>query len=166
MKLTSLTQVVRYGFLLSAITSVNALAQTENTPDTKKIERIMVTGQKYDRELQETTSSVHVLTAKELEQQNITDIHEVLDRTANVTSNGTSFNIRGINAFSVSGGGSSSLASIYIDGAVQSHRTVQNSALSVWDVAQVEILRGPQSTLQGRNTLAGAIIVRTTEPSL
>lgn len=36
----------------------------------------------------------------------------------------------------------------------------------MWDVQQIEILRGPQSTLQGLNALAGAVIVQTAEPTM
>ena len=40
-----------------------------------------------------------------------------------------------------------------------------SGVLDMWDVRQVEILRGPQSTLQGRNTLAGAVVINTEDPS-
>lgn len=36
---------------------------------------------------------------------------------------------------------------------------------SPWDVEQIEVLRGPQSTTQGRNTMAGAIVVNTKDPT-
>ena len=149
-------------FTFTAITShQTALAEDNN----QEYERIMVTGQKITRTLQETPASIAVFSAEKIDQQNLGEISEVLFETANVqsTSNG-SFNIRGIDAFNVSGSGSSALASVYIDAAALPERLIRNG-FSTWDASQIEVLRGPQSTLQGRNALAGAIIMTTAAPS-
>lgn len=91
----------------------------------------------------------------------------MLDRTPNLTvdANRTSFSIRGVDASDVSGGGYGALASVYVDGAVLPQKALSAGPLDLFDVSQVEIFRGPQSTVQGRNALAGAIIIRTTDPS-
>lgn len=151
--------------LFGALSCVSATTYSQDTDSAADLEKIIVTGQKYDRGLQETPASVRVITARDIEEENINNLDDVLDRTANVTSLERGFNIRGIDAFSVSGGGSSFLASVYVDGAVMPERAIQHDGLSTWDVNQVEILRGPQSTLQGRNALAGAIIMRTQDPT-
>ncbi|MBM7072607.1 TonB-dependent receptor [Shewanella sp. 202IG2-18] len=54
---------------------------------------------------------------------------------------------------------------IYVDDAVLPYRMIQQGAFNDWDVNQVEVLRGPQSTLQGRNALAGAIWITTEQPT-
>ena len=143
-----------------------ASSQTVQAEDNnQEYERIMVTGQKITRTLQETPASIAVFSAEKIEQQNLGEISEVLFETANVHSTGNgSFNIRGIDAFNVSGSGSSALASVYIDAAALPERIIRNG-FSTWDASQIEILRGPQSTLQGRNSLAGAIVMTTTAPS-
>lgn len=64
----------------------------------------------------------------------------------------------------MSGSGTSALASVYIDAAALPERIIRNG-FSTWDASQIEILRGPQSTLQGRNSLAGAIVMTTAAPS-
>lgn len=52
---------------------------------------------------------------------------------------------------------------MYVDGATGSFNANQGAS-NLWDVNQVEILRGPQSTVQGRNVLAGALIINTADP--
>lgn len=128
---------------------------------------IIVTGEKANRTLQDTPASVAVTTKQTIVDQNIYNIYDVLDRTPNLSTVGsrTSFSIRGIDAFNVSGGGDGALASIYVDGAVLPQIALEAGPLDLYDIAQVEVFRGPQSTVQGRNALAGAIIIRTTDPS-
>ena len=130
--------------------------------DTTKIEKIMVKGQKIDRTLQETPASVAVITSQTIERENLNDFYDVLARTPNASgTDGSGFNIRGIDAFGVTDGGTGGLASVYVDGAPVPYRMMQQGAFSTWDISQVEILRGPQSTLQGRNSLAGAVVMKT-----
>lgn len=128
---------------------------------------IIVTGQKTNRTLQETPASVAVVTSESISNQNLLSVYDILERTPNlaVDGNKTTFSIRGIDAFSVSGGGDGALASIYLDGAVMPRTALTAGPLDLYDIAQVEVFRGPQSTVQGRNALAGAVIIRTTDPS-
>lgn len=130
-------------------------------------DEIIVTGEKSKRTLQDTPASVAVTTKETITQQNILSVYDVLDRTPNLAVNAdrSSFSIRGIDAFSVVGGGDGALASVYIDGAVLPQQALSIGPLDLYDIAQVEVFRGPQSTVQGRNALAGAVIVRTTDPT-
>ncbi|GIU13447.1 TonB-dependent receptor [Shewanella sp. c952] len=164
-KLNPITNAIRFGLIIPAsLTCLSVIAK--DSIDTTNIERIMVTGQKIARTVQETTTSVAVLTEKQMEQENINDFREVLINTANThTTQNRSFSIRGIDGFNVSGGGNSFLASVYVDGAPLPERMIYGGAFSTWDAKQVEVLRGPQSTLQGRNALAGAIIMTTQTPT-
>lgn len=127
---------------------------------------IVVTGEKSKRTLQDTPASVAVTTKEIITQQNIISVYDLLDRTPNLAVNAdrSSFTIRGIDAFRVVGGGDGALASVYIDGAVLPEPALAMGPLDLYDIAQVEVFRGPQSTVQGRNALAGAVIVRTTDP--
>ena len=128
-----------------------------------EIEEILVTGQKVSRSLQDTTDSVAVMSSEMMDDQVVLSMDDVLQQTANVSVQpGRSFTIRGIDAFTVSGdgGGNGGLASVYLDNAPLPYRMVQKSGFSTWDIRQVEVLRGPQSTLQGRNSLAGAIVAQ------
>ncbi|MBP7340618.1 TonB-dependent receptor [Niveispirillum sp.] len=128
---------------------------------------IIVTGEKVARSLQDTAASVAVTTGQRLEEENIQSLQEIIQRTANMaeTYGSSGFTIRGIADRGVSGGGDAPLATIYLDGAALPDGIVGAGPTDTWDLAQIEIFRGPQSTLQGLNALAGAIVLRSQDPT-
>ena len=144
-----------------------ANAPANQSGDQESTGEIIVTGQKSSRTLQETPASVAVTTNQTITNQNLLTVYDVLERTPNlsISGNRTTFSIRGIDAFNVSGSGDGALASVYLDGAVLPETALYSGPLDLYDIAQVEVFRGPQSTVQGRNALAGAVIIRTTDPS-
>ncbi|MEM6898271.1 MAG: TonB-dependent receptor, partial [Pseudomonadota bacterium] len=127
---------------------------------------IIVTGQKISRSLQDTQASVAVIDERSILDKNFQDIDDVLNQTANVASlfDGSSFSIRGLQNSGAGAGSSSDVAAIFIDGVFIPSRLLGAGAFSLWDVGSVEIFRGPQSTIQGRNSLAGAVIINTVDP--
>ncbi|MEM1439193.1 MAG: TonB-dependent receptor [Pseudomonadota bacterium] len=134
-----------------------------------EIEEILVTGQKVDRTLQETTASVSVFTEFAILDQNLTSIYDALNQTANVAGlfGDRGFSIRGLaNGGASPGDQTSDVSAVYLDGAFVPNSLYFGDGLNLWDIAAVEIFRGPQSTIQGRNALAGAIVARTVDPSL
>lgn len=132
-----------------------------------QVDQVVVTGEKASRSVQDTVTSVAVTTARTIEREQIRDFYDVVAKTANMseTYGKSGFTIRGVANNNVSGGGTGGLATVYVDGAAIPERAMYGGPLDMWDVGQVEIFRGPQSTLQGRNALAGAVIVRTTDPT-
>lgn len=126
---------------------------------------IIVTGTKRAESLQKVEASVAVTTAEKIEQQSLFNVNDILLRTANVSTAGS----RSLNSLSIRGvaltgnGGTGTTANVYVDGAPNS-RNSNEGAQNLWDVGQVEILRGPQSTVQGRNALSGAVVINTTDP--
>ena len=152
--------------LAALLTALCASSVHAENSSPQEIEEIVVTGTKISRSLQDTPTSVAVFDAGTIEDQNIINIQDVIDRTANLTtSDGNRFNIRGIDSLNVSGAGLADLATIYIDGSPLPRDATLNGPLDVWDLDQIEIFRGPQSTLQGRNSLAGAVVLNTAEPT-
>lgn len=131
------------------------------------VEAVVVTGEKTSRSLQQTVTSVAVTTAARIERENIQTFYDVVARTANMseTYGKTGFTIRGVSNMNVSGGGTGGLATVYVDGAALPIEAVYGGPLEMWDIGQVEVLRGPQSTLQGRNSLAGAVIITSANPT-
>ncbi|MET4897854.1 TonB-dependent receptor [Sphingomonadaceae bacterium jetA1] len=129
---------------------------------------IIVTGEKSNRTLQETPTSVAVTTPERIRQENILTIQDVYNRTANVseTYGSAGFTIRGINNQGVGTGGTADTATVYVDGAPIPRQALFGGPTDLWDIQQVEVLRGPQSTIQGLNALAGAIVLTTRDASV
>ncbi len=147
--------------------SAQSSDERDASPTTQEAEGIIVTGEKVDRTLQDTITSVGVITGETIEAQGITTLSEAFDYIANVNLGNSQggFSIRGIPFDNMLGAGSSPLAQIYVDDVTLSDQSVRFGAEGLWDVAQVEVLRGAQSTVQGRNALAGAIVIRTADPT-
>ncbi|MEM1144044.1 MAG: TonB-dependent receptor [Pseudomonadota bacterium] len=137
--------------------------------DEPVVETIVVTGERFDRSFADTTSSVAVLTRSMMDESVILDIEELLQRVPNVNvlPDGFALSFRGISQVGIANGTADPVAptsAIYIDGAVQTRAAVGNGALSTWDLEQVEVFRGPQTTTQGRSGLAGAMVMNTVNP--
>ena len=137
--------------------------------DEDSTDAIFVVGERRAKSLQDTTASVNVVTSELLEEQNITRVFDALSLVGNVSPPGRpneGFSIRGVNSEGVSGPtGGLPVSTIYIDNAPQSFQGARRGALNSWDVEQIEVFRGPQSTNQGRNALAGAIYIKTKDPT-
>lgn len=132
--------------------------------DPVTLDQITVVGEKTDRDLQDTATSVAVATSMRITQENLHTLLDILDRTPNVTTmyGNSGFTIRGVPSESNL---PNPMATIYIDGAALPSNAGDVAPTDLWDIAQVEIFRGPQSTVQGQNALAGAIMIRTEDPT-
>ncbi|MCW4463508.1 TonB-dependent receptor [Sphingomonas sp. BT-65] len=148
-----------------ALLPVSARAQVA---DPQAQDEIVVTGEKAERSLQETVSSVAVTTARRIDEENIQTVQEIYQRTANMaeTYGASGFTIRGIADRGIAAGGDAPLATVYVDGTALPREILSAAPTDSWDVQQVEIFRGPQSTLQGLNALAGAVVIRTRDPGM
>ena len=118
--------------------------------------------------LQDTPISIIALSSDTLERKGIEDIADVALFTPNLAINGSrgygnnqpTFSIRGISG----GGGATSErgVALYIDN-IYVPRT-NGSVFKVFDIERIEVLRGPQGTLFGRNSTGGAIRLFTKQP--
>lgn len=135
------------------------------------LDQQVVEGEKVVRTVRDTTTSVGVVTGQAIAERQIRDLDEAIEQTANVVTTKDSnagFSIRGLNSEGQNGLQNISsvpLISVIIDGATQNAEAMRRGARGLWDVEQVEVLRGPQSTLQGRNALGGAVNVKTNDPT-
>ena len=148
-------------------TSVVANDITTEKSKVKEIEKIFIKGTKQELTLQEVDASVELFGDDRLDAERIVDLDDVLVRVPNVSSSGSSSNItiRGIGRNGATGSGQGVTSNVYIDGSPLSGTALTRGVTSLWDTQQIEVLRGSQSSIQGRNALAGAIVVTTTEPT-
>jgi len=185
--LMSLNEVVR-GAVVVNLTGVNMVVKTKLARAISSIialnvmmlplqaqaqapERIVVSGEKVGRTVDQTQTSIDVLTDEQLERASAVDMADVYKHVANVTqlsegSNRTSFSIRGMNVFGEATSSSGSMtSSVYVDSASVGQLATRYGLPSMWDIAQVEFLRGPQSTIQGRNSMFGSVIINSNDPT-
>jgi iron complex outermembrane receptor protein len=150
-------------FLSFLFFSSIAFAQNENL-----IEEVIVTATKTEKTLQEVPVAVSVVSGDTIEKANIIDILDLkavvpsLDTRQRTTSTQSTFFIRGFGNGDYNQGIEPSVA-VFIDGIYRSKMQSQISDLPL--IERIEVLRGPQSTLFGKNATAGVINVVTKKPS-
>lgn len=160
----------------SVALALSAPAQAQGgAPDEVVLPAVTVTGEKSERSLERTAPSVKVFTARDLAQStNLNSTRALFEQTVNVTATGTQNlapAVRGIDGTGPSQGSDAFLAgtrsrlNIQVDGRPVTYNEITFGDLGLWDVQQVEFFRGAQSTLQGRNAIAGTIIYKTNDPS-
>jgi iron complex outermembrane receptor protein len=152
--------------------SQQALAQGATTEAEVGLEEITVTARRQTENLQSTPISITAFSGERLESQGITQVSRIQDFTPNLTFANIPSNsgIASNAAVYIRGIGQNDFAptvepgvGIYIDG-VYLGRTA-GGVFDLIDVNSVEVLRGPQGTLFGRNTIGGAINLTTIQPS-
>lgn len=156
--------------LLSTALVGAAFAQTSGTAG-GGIETVMVTAQKRVENAQQVPIAITALSGEALQSKGISDLHALSNYAPNVNfdsgspfsgdSSVLSASIRGIGqddfAFNIDPG-----VGVYLDG-VYVARTI-GANVDLLDVQRIEVLKGPQGTLFGRNTIGGAISIVTRDP--
>ena len=140
-------------------------AQTEPSPSaTTGLEEIVVTARKRDEALLDVPVAVSAFSAQEIESAGITRPQDFIALTPNMTlvqtqNQGTSFIVvRGISQAR----NSEPSVAVVIDGVAMANPSQFNQEL--FDIQSIEVLKGPQGALYGRNAIGGAIIINTIEP--
>jgi iron complex outermembrane receptor protein len=142
--------------LLSPATS---LAQAQDA-----LEEVVVTARKRDESLHDVPMAVNAFSAAEIEAAGIARPQDFIALTPNMTmvqtqNQGTSFiTVRGISQAR----NSEPSVAVLIDGVLLANPSQFNQEL--FDIEHIEVLKGPQGALYGRNAIGGAIIIRTQEP--
>lgn len=136
---------------------------------------IIVTGERANRTLRETAASVSVSTREDVERKSgVWSVNELLDRIPNIiaTEPGNDMPaVRGIDGTGPGGGPTAFFAggrprfSYLVDGRTLSFNEATFGDTSLWDIEQVEVYRGPQNTLLGRNAIAGVVAIKTADPT-
>ena len=156
---------------LGSVFVIPVNAQDSGTGIDALLEEITVTARKREEGLQDTPIAVSVFSGESLEARGIQRVDDIAELTPNMSFDNINTN----------GGGGSSAAvflrgvgqrdflpsadpgvGIYVDG-VYFARSI-GSVLDLIDIDRIEVLRGPQGTLFGRNTTGGAIAIHTMKP--
>ncbi len=131
------------------------------------VDEIIVTATKRAESLQDVSLSVSAFGEEAIERAGLDDVSRLELVTPGVNfafaGNDAKFNVRGANS-SNTFGDNASIVGAFVDGVYKNRASQQTRAL--YDVSRLEFLRGPQGTLYGRNTFAGALNVITNAPEM
>ncbi len=132
------------------------------------VDALIVTAQKREEAIQDVPIAISAFSAKALEAQKIEGGFDLLKAIPNVTfskNNFTSYNfsIRGVGTKAVSATTDPGVAVAFNNSAIIQNRLFEQE---YFDVERVEVLRGPQGTLYGRNATSGVINVISAKPKL
>jgi iron complex outermembrane recepter protein len=144
--------------------------KSETNVQSTQLDSITVVGTKRNQKVQEAVQSISVF-----ETQDTIGLQyglDVLRLIPNITSQSSSFlpTVRGLdgNGIATGGGGAVSGArprmSNYIDGVARSYSASPDGQGGLWDIKQIEVYKGSQSTQFGRNSMSGAIVQSTIDP--
>ena len=147
--------------LVATNTLIPSTANAQNV-----IEEVLVTARKRTENLQEVPAAVSAYGAEELQDRGVDNITEVARLTPNLTINETNGLLAGVIQVFIRGIGNDpgfdQGVGMYLDD-VYLNRT-SGALLDVYDVERIEILKGPQGHLYGRNTIGGALKYVSREP--
>lgn len=136
------------------------------------MEEIIVIGEKFERSLKDTASSVSVISEETLNSMQYQTVTDAVSEIANVVAlSGAVPDIRGVSGNGAAGGfnsisgGAKARVSILIDGVAEPFVADLTGDSGIWDIEQIEVYRGPQSTSNGRNSIAGSIYIKTKDPT-
>tara|TARA_R110001599_G_scaffold353826_1_gene599257 strand:+ start:28964 stop:31222 length:2259 start_codon:yes stop_codon:yes gene_type:complete len=154
-----LALLVPCGLTLSPATSANSVGV---------LEELVVTATRREASLQDVPVAVSLLSGTAIAEAHLVNAAELTQMIASLnaqtgaTASDSSFNIRGIGTQAFSAGAEPSVSTM-IDGVVLSRSGMAFS--SMLDVQRVEVLRGPQGTLYGKNASGGVIHIITRDPT-
>lgn len=147
--------------------ALGVLLGAEVNAQSSMLEEVVVTAQKREQNAQDISISVSAYTGEQLSALGVTGAKELAAITPGVQinmeyGNAPTFTIRGVNVNDF-GVGTSPAAAVYVDGIYKASNI--NSGVQLFDLERVEILKGPQGTLWGKNTTGGAVSVITNKPT-
>ena len=157
------TFVVTLSLLLSFGSS---LTQAETAEETRGIEEVVVTAQKREQSIMDAAIDVTAFSGEQLTAAGIDDVFGIAKAIPGLTIQNTGSNpqlfMRGVGT-RISGTGLDSGVAVYVDDRFVTRQSGQ--VFDIYDVERVEVLKGPQGVLFGRNATGGAIRIITKEVS-
>ena len=170
---TRLLMGAAFAALTASAVAPAAMAQTAAAaPDTSTgISEVIVTATKTSTNLQKTPISISVIGGADMESRHVESLVNLMDgavpslrvATFEARQSALTIGIRGIVPFDANQTARDQGVGVYIDGIYLGRQQGLNAAL--FDVERIEVLRGPQGTLFGRNTEGGALSIVTKQPT-
>jgi iron complex outermembrane receptor protein len=161
-------------YLLSVGMIVTTPAWAQSDPSTRQ-DDIVITAERTNQTLASTATSVQVLTADEASRRaGDASTYDLIERIPNVVATRSSNlapAVRGVDGTGPAIGGNAFFAgtrprlNFLVDGRTLTFNEATYVDGGIWDMQQLEVYRGPQSLLQGRNSIAGVIAIKTADPS-
>jgi iron complex outermembrane receptor protein len=154
---------------VSLLAQETAAPEERNSAESEGIEVIMVTATKRSESLQDIPLSVTSFSQKDMDIKGASSMFGIQESTPNLNfsvqsagQNVARVTLRGIGTETLVGGGDPGVA-LHIDGVYVGRNSA--AAGDVFDVERLEILRGPQGTLYGRNATGGSVNIITQKPT-
>lgn len=151
---------------LALTTLALALVPVSQTMAQLMLEEVVVTAQKREQSLQDVPISIAAMSGEKINDTGITNLEELTLYTPNVNINKgqatPNIYVRGVG--SGTNAGFEQSVGLYIDGVYSGRGRLAAVPLTM-DLARVEILKGPQGILFGKNTIGGAVNITTAKPS-
>ncbi|MFT5692487.1 MAG: outer membrane receptor protein involved in Fe transport [Oceanicoccus sp.] len=135
---------------ISSIITSSAVAQD------RKIEEVVVTAEKREATVSDTSISITAFTAQSIEDFGIQSADELINYIPATTRDSYDIRIRGVGRNFRALGGDAGVATYY-NGIYSPDFGIASSEGGLYDLERVEVLRGPQGTLYGRNAIGGAL---------
>ncbi|MXZ33154.1 MAG: TonB-dependent receptor, partial [Gammaproteobacteria bacterium] len=145
----------------SAFAPLAAFAQDDDDP--RQIEEVIVTAERREASIQDTSISITAFTAETLEDFGIRNQEDLQNFIPATTIQPYDSTVRGVGRNFRALGGDPGVAT-YMNG-IYSEDLLTATSATFWDVERIEVLRGPQGTLYGRNAVGGAINVLYNPPA-
>ncbi len=131
------------------------------------LEEIVVTATRRSASMQDVPISINAFSGNKLEESGVTDVEDLQLLAAGLDVSNTFGEVRvalrGIGGTTQFGPGSEEGVAMHTDGVVQARR--KDRSMGFYDIARIEVLRGPQGTLYGRNATGGSINIITNAPT-
>jgi len=153
------------GLIVALCGAHAAHAQQASAQDAQTLDTILVTSQGRTEELQKAAAPIAVFSEVRIQDAGITTTSDFVRLVPNMSYDtsftvGTSYvSMRGIQQIN----NADAPIAVVVDGIAQNNQ--KEFRMDLFDIEQIEVLRGPQGALYGRNAVAGAIVINTKQPS-
>jgi iron complex outermembrane receptor protein len=154
-------------FAIAVLAALSGAASAQSTTQSPGLEEIIVTAQKREQNINDVGIAITAFDSKTIEALGYHQLSDVSGATSNFSvvmmgTNVPDFTIRGVGVNDYALNQSTSVGT-YVDGVAMSSPALMN--VQMFDTDGVEVLKGPQGTLYGRNTIGGAVLFTSKGPT-